>query len=409
MKKSICLLFSLILILTSTFADTITKNQSYPTLEGKGADSPEEAVSNYLKALQSCDYNKIISCYAIESFVENYNVDLYIEHMNLAPVTMSMIYPENKLLEQTGKYEVLSEITKVVKYQIWNLCKNDFFKKGNIIMNKGNPSEVINQTFPENAEKRLQNINFLNFLSVDEVLTFYVGSPYAYNSLEEVNEYKAAIIKSYEKNKKIYGCSNVQDVTAAFSIGEDKYYYFAETLQYGNKWYISPKQGFCSSLIGLFLSAGSVADIYELGWNNFEANTNSEAAYVISRDGSKVTAKLGDEELTDFSMIDQTDPTEVLAAFFISYFNQTEDWKKYVSPQFHEIRIEDIEEDWEEFYSLTDFISISFSPDDFDADTGYYSVNFNGSYQGEDFDDEDEVSLYQDTRTHLWYISELPR
>lgn len=108
-------------------------------------------------------------------------------------------------------------------------------------------------------------------------------------------------------------------------------------------------------------------------------------------------------------MIDQTDPTEVLTAFFISYFNQSEDWKKYVSPQFHEIRIEDIEEDWEEFYSLTDFISISFSPDDFDADTGYYSVNFNGSYQGEDFDDEDEVSLYQDTRTHLWYISELPR
>ncbi len=409
MKKSICLLFSLILILTSTFADTITKNQSYPTLEGNGADSPEEAVSNYLKALQSCDYNKIISCYAIESFVENYNVGLYIEHMNCAPLNMNMIHPDNKLLEQTGKYEVLSEIAKVVKYQIWNLSKNDFFKKGNIIKNNGNPSEVIKKAFPENAESRLQNITFLNFISVDDVLTFNFGNPYAYNRLEEnVNEFKEAVIKSYGKNKKIFGCSNIQDVTVAFTIDGDKYYYFAETLQYGNKWYISSRQGYLASLIGLNLTAGCIADIHELGWNISGANVNSETTYVISRDRSKVTAKLGDKELSDFSTIDQTNPTEVLSAFFVSYFNQTEDWKNYVSPIVHEGRINVIEDAWEELYGLADSISISFSPDNFDKDTGYYIVKIDGFYQGEEFDGEDEVALYQDAKTHQWYISELP-
>lgn len=173
----------------------------------------------------------------------------------------------------------------------------------------------------------------------------------------------------------------------------------AETIQYGNKWYISSGQGFLASLAGL----------YELGCNVSDAKVESEAIYVISRDGNKVTAKLGGKELTDFSKNDRTNPTEVLAAFFASYFNQIEDWKKYVSPQFHKIRINNIEEDWEEFYGLADFISISFSPDDFDSATGYYTVNINGSYQGETFDGEDEVTLCQDAKTHLWYISELPR
>ena len=63
MKKSICVLLCLILLLTSTFADMVSKNRNYSSLQGNGADSPE--------------------------------------------------------------YEVLSEIAKVVKYQIWNLSKNE--------------------------------------------------------------------------------------------------------------------------------------------------------------------------------------------------------------------------------------------------------------------------------------------
>ena len=69
MKKSIFVLLCLILLLTSTFADMVSKNRNYSSLQGNGADSPE-----------------------------------------------------------------------VVKYQIWNLSKNNFFKKGNIIKNNGNPS-----------------------------------------------------------------------------------------------------------------------------------------------------------------------------------------------------------------------------------------------------------------------------
>ena len=163
-----------------------------------------------------------------------------------------------------------------------------------------------------------------------------------------------------------------------------------------------------ASLIGLNLSAGCVADIFELGWNISETKDNYADAYVISRDGSMVTAKLGDKEFTVSSMIDQTDPTEVLTAFFVSYFKQTEDWKNYVSPIVHEGRINVIEDAWEELYGLADFISISFSPDNFDEETGYYIVKIDGFYQGEEFDGEDEVALYQDAKTHQWYISELP-
>lgn len=238
------------------------------TFEGKGAASPEEAVSNYLNALKKCDYNEIISCYSVETFVDNYNIEQNIQKLNAATPLMKMIDSKNNLLKQTGKYEVIDSITKIVKYQIWNLCDNNFYKDGKIVMVKDSAKNVAKNVLPSNADKRLSKINFTNkFIPIDNFFVYYSTSilPFDTSDYEDVIEpYKKKLNQHYDQTKKIYGCDDIRDVIVNFTIEGTKYYLFTETIKYGNKWYLSSNQGFMASLVGLSTTNGCIIREEEL-------------------------------------------------------------------------------------------------------------------------------------------------
>ena len=380
------------------------------TFEGKGADSPEDAVKNYLNALKACDYNQIISCYAVETFVENYSIDRFIENLNCATVTMKMIYPKDDLLRETGKFEVLASINKMIKYQIWNLSGSDFFKKSSVIALRDNVQSVIDEAFPSNAEQRLRAIKFNEFVPLEKILTYYAGNYPYYDSCDEdlLDEFNQTINKNLEKSKKIYGCKDIKDVTASFYVEGTKYYFLAETIKYGKKWYISPNQGVVACISGMDIPKGCISAAEELEWAIVD-KADSKNSFVIKREGKKVTATLGGNPVSDFSNIDRTDPTEVLAAFFVSYFNQSEDWKNYVEHSFYVNRITLFENAWEELYGLVDYISVTINPENFHKYMEYYTIRISAAYQGETVDDYDQVSMCQDERTHQWFVVELPR
>ena len=70
-----------------------------------------------------------------------------------------------------------------------------------------------------------------------------------------------------------------------------------------------------------------------------------EKAFVVVRNGKEVTATYGEKPLTGNSWKDKKDPSAVLAAFFISYFNQTDDWHDLiVNNTFYEILVDNMNE-----------------------------------------------------------------
>ena len=234
------------------------------TFEGKGATSPEEAVSQYLSALKKCDYDKIISCYAVESFTENYEINEQVKKFNCATPVMKMIYTKDNLLKQTGKFEVLSAIARMIKFQIWTLNENNFFEDGNVIMVKDSVQEVVDQAFPTEAEKTLSLIEFSNeFIPLDLFLKSmrsgdFSSSVFCYMDSEEIDGRLEELNQKYEKTKIIYGCKDIKPVIACFYISGKKYYYVTDTIQYGNKWYISPEHGYLASLITLSIPSGCI-------------------------------------------------------------------------------------------------------------------------------------------------------
>ena len=59
--------------------------------------------------------------------------------------------------------------------------------------------------------------------------------------------------------------------------------------------------------------------------------TNSDSYYNIERNGTKVTASKNSKELTGNEWKDFKDPSATLAAFFISYLSQTDEWKDLIA------------------------------------------------------------------------------
>ena len=116
-----------------------------------------------------------------------------------------------------------------------------------------------------------------------------------------------------------------------------------------------------------------------------------EKAFVVVRNGKEVAATYRGKPLTGNSWKDRKDPSAVLAAFFISYFNQTDDWHDLiVNNTFYEILVDNMNEAYAQFYGIPDTISITISP------------------EGETDEGEDEVTMEKDRERGEWLVAELP-
>ncbi len=155
--------------------------------------------------------------------------------------------------------------------------------------------------------------------------------------------------------------------------------------------------------------------------NALNVELKETETYVIKRDGKNVTVLLGENSVSDFSKINRKNPTQVLAAFFFSYFSRTDYWKNLVAESalfYSGIYGEDgeptaikMEEAWNELYGLVDSISIKINPANFKSNgdgSAYYTLEIALSYKGESDSGEDEATIVQKENGE-WFVYELPR
>lgn len=138
----------------------------------------------------------------------------------------------------------------------------------------------------------------------------------------------------------------------------------------------------------------------------------TEKSFIVVRNGKEVTATYGGKTLSGDSWKDRTNPSAVLAAFFVSYFKQTDDWHTLiVNNTFYEILVDEMNEAYAQFYGIADTISITISPEKFmlkgDA-TAFYTIKIAYSYEDKTDEGEDEVTMRKDKKSGEWLVAELP-
>ena len=214
--------------------------------EGKGYNSPEECMEAYMEYMKNGDYQGMLSCYAIESAVEHYDMEAYIERLTCIAPTFTLVSKSDEFSTKLSADMLRGSVAKDIRYGTWNLYGSTLFTDGLVVSLEDNDAkDLIEEYIPSDLAECLSGIKYKGIVDEDDdIIADYVSSD---NLKDNIKEYK-----------KMYGADEYQPMIADFSLDHDDYYFFGDCIEYDGKWYLCPTNRFWSSLFGITTYEGYI-------------------------------------------------------------------------------------------------------------------------------------------------------
>ena len=214
--------------------------------EGSGFASPEEAVRAYLEGYKKIDIEEMLSAFAIETFVSNYNFDVQVlNNVSFSNIlNVNLAYPNSsRLLTRDNIYQRLFQLEKDIADQVMGYTETDFSG-----LNSDDFAEMDQQVlidtivgmFPvEEDFEALPSLSIVKFLEPGEI------------GID--NSYTEPSVKEYiDMATEAYGVDELLDVAVACDIGGKDYYLTFTAYRYVNTWFLGEVGG----TIGMSLPDG---------------------------------------------------------------------------------------------------------------------------------------------------------
>lgn len=219
---SVVILFACLLGSCSPAGD----NTFSPKMEADGFETPEEAVIAYLTGLKNCNLDHMISTFAMESYIENYDyeasINYYLGYNASAEVQMPNA---NDFVIDLNVERHRNNIADQILRQYVGLCIPE-----------------VNNTMPRSLKDELEVRNFAALLSdsldTSKLETFsilgfipvevFLGSDQPNGSRTYIDE-----------QTMICGADELVSILVMFEFDGDKYLMCMETIAYEGKWYNS--------------------------------------------------------------------------------------------------------------------------------------------------------------------------
>lgn len=209
-------------------------------VEGKGFNSPKDAVKAYIAAVNSGDMDKVLSTFAIESYVDNFDTKGALE--------LYRAYIPNSSFYMTYEFSDGGDFERDIRIKSRQaIIMSSFYKM--IVTRTANDNNMSIRLASEDEFndfwKSYKKADFLNDWKEMEFIK--IISP---DSL--CDNYSSDNVKKAKKNwKKVYGCDDLEDACALVEIDGEEYLQFVECGKYNGKWYIINCSGTLSSLMGV--------------------------------------------------------------------------------------------------------------------------------------------------------------
>lgn len=241
---------------TPAQAETTTQNHSNDAetegmhFEGAGFSTPEEAVTAYLEAMKAGDVEEMVSTFAVESYVDHFDIVTMINQMG---AYIFNVNSNDLRLDTIDNYTRSLNIGKRIG-SIYNalICQYMYIANGEALerysgMTHRIPSEdfssgeeIVSFLMDPNWSK---NLAMLDILNVENAEIKFSHKP-CFDREERFIEYQES---AHEK----YGCQEIAEIVAEFEIGGENYYLIMELANYGGEWYNLSLCGYCASAVGL--------------------------------------------------------------------------------------------------------------------------------------------------------------
>lgn len=209
-------------------------------VEGKGYKTAEEAALAYAEALKTGDVNKVLATFAIETYVENYDLEEYIDLMNIympgAGVEM-MMESTDEYTTQVNLINRQAVITRSLSYMYLSMADCEMIRSP-IALGKGeydDASDLVDDLTNEDWMEILADMEIGDVLGMDEFLDKDQMDP-AEENLEKSCDY--------------LGCDELQSVAVEVTLDGDDYYLCVDVACYDGVWYNCRPIGTLASITG---------------------------------------------------------------------------------------------------------------------------------------------------------------
>ena len=246
-----------------------------PTYEGPGWDTPEEAVAFYLEGLKEQDIGKMISAYAVETYIDHF--DLTAQLARIRAYTLSLVprMPNTGDLLRAINIEARKdEIVRATLYQITAICLpgQDFTRVTTL------SGENDNQDAKEFVEGLEKAFGAMDFGTLD-VLLFVPSEVLSEHYASEGNQ------ENLKRQIAPTGADEVRSVVAVFTVSNKACALLCDVMRYGDRWFMFKPIGNIASLLGLDPITGGVISMSKrelLGlWDELDADTRNEFAELL--------------------------------------------------------------------------------------------------------------------------------
>jgi hypothetical protein len=238
-----------------SFAGPVARAQS-PTpadCEGAGRATPEAAAQLYLEGLQSVDLAKMLSAFAVETYVDCFDFAAHLESTGVYSPEMTIAYPNvNSLFRDINVESRRQEIVSRIKMQMMSLV--------GLSVSGFNPTPAPFQaetadteipSFVERFQDGLGDVAFQQLQFTGFVSPSLLSALYSDEKLRQNMARQAAIL----------GADELQSVVASFSVHGKQYLFCCNALRYGEKWYLESLGGHIAQLLGLSVRMGGIMPI----------------------------------------------------------------------------------------------------------------------------------------------------
>ena len=221
-KLILCIALSLSLI--ANIVSLYMQNAS-SKLEGRGYSSPEAAITAYVKAFRNGDIEKMISTFAIESYVDCYDLEAYLTKTNSYQFYNAEVGLPNKsdYQESINKYTRQNYIVRQIKNGYFTLTNIDSSRSIVAFSRDNSDTEIetlLNQLDYPNLDKKLSRITIGNVLTKDDF---------------DINQ--ETYSGSVEFNYQYLSVDDFCDVAIEITFGGEEYYLFMLTAKIDGRWY----------------------------------------------------------------------------------------------------------------------------------------------------------------------------
>jgi hypothetical protein len=217
------------------------------TIEGPGFESSDDAVLAYLDGMKNANLGQMLSSFAIESFVDNYDIASDLKHTRWYPSNPILRFPNsNQFFREMNISYRREKISNGIYWQFISLCTSDInFSEKIPFDDDSQISEFLDKlTGDDFSPQKLQTLKFLNFVPLDTLSKFY----YTRRNMDHL-----------ARRAKAFGISEIRSVVARIEIENQQHILCLDTGLYDNKWRNLNLVGNIGVLLGLDPLSGGLA------------------------------------------------------------------------------------------------------------------------------------------------------